>query len=157
MPTKKELAERFRKLGASDPESWAHSQIEEGIPQLAIFLFLKKAWSLVVSEADHSWISENLKTSVERPGGGVVPALERTLACGAAEQDLTTIVRVMQWRLLAGLCVLMDDPDSVEPRTNDVGWRLFQVDGDGRPIKPIGGLIESLLDTEPSGREMRPQ
>ena len=40
----KELTEIFRKLGAEDPEDWARSQIREGIPQLARFLFLREAW-----------------------------------------------------------------------------------------------------------------
>lgn len=37
----KSLTEIFRQAGAKDPESWASSQIEEGINQLARFSFLK--------------------------------------------------------------------------------------------------------------------
>src|SRR5262245_12222892 len=55
----KELADLFRKVGASDPEGWARSQIEEGIPQLARYLFLRQAWRQVVSEDDASWIDAN--------------------------------------------------------------------------------------------------
>ena len=51
-----ELTAVFRKLGARDPESWAGSQIREGINQLARFVFLRKAWSLIVKEDDASWI-----------------------------------------------------------------------------------------------------
>jgi hypothetical protein len=40
----KDLAATFRKLGARDPEGWADSQVEEGIPQLARYLFLRQAW-----------------------------------------------------------------------------------------------------------------
>jgi hypothetical protein len=37
----KRLTEIFKEGGAIDPESWASSEIEEGIPQLARFNFLK--------------------------------------------------------------------------------------------------------------------
>src|SRR5579872_1632644 len=54
----RELSALFRKLGARNPESWARSQLEENIPQLARFLFLRQAWKLVIDENDHGWISE---------------------------------------------------------------------------------------------------
>jgi hypothetical protein len=50
------LAEVFRKVGASDPEQWAKSEVEEDIPQLARFLFLRGAWRSVVSDGDTNWI-----------------------------------------------------------------------------------------------------
>jgi hypothetical protein len=37
-----ELTALFKKVGARKPEGWARSQIEEGIPQLARFLFLRQ-------------------------------------------------------------------------------------------------------------------
>ena len=41
----------------NDPESWASSQVEEGIPQLARYLFLRQAWGCVVREDDPSFRS----------------------------------------------------------------------------------------------------
>ena len=38
------LAETFRRLGAGDPEAWALSEVEDGIPQLARFIFLRRLW-----------------------------------------------------------------------------------------------------------------
>jgi len=38
-----QLTALFQKLGARHPEGWARSQIKEGIPQLARFLFLRQA------------------------------------------------------------------------------------------------------------------
>ncbi|MCM0674467.1 hypothetical protein NCC78_07165 [Micromonospora phytophila] len=38
------LAERFKELGALDPESWARSEISENIPQLARFMVLRALW-----------------------------------------------------------------------------------------------------------------
>ena len=152
----RELSELFRKLGARDPAGWARSQLEENLPQLARFLFLRQAWKLVVKPGDASWISEARQTNVKGPGGDVGATLGRLMAAGASEADLTTVVRVMQWKLLAGMCRLLDDPGDLEVDVKDVAWRLFQVDENDSPIVPIGGLLESVLETEPSGREMRP-
>lgn len=151
----KELTDLFAKLGADNPERWAHSQITEGIPQLARFLFLRQAWKLVVAANDTCWIERELQADATEPGGAIVSALRRLLANEASATDLTTVVRVMQWQLLFELCYLLDDPGDLEPEVEDMAWSLFQIDDAGRPLKPINGLHESVLETEPSGHEMR--
>jgi hypothetical protein len=153
----RELSDLFLKLGAPDPAGWARSQLEENIPQLARFLFLRQAWRLVVDADDISWISDARQTDPSGPGGEIVHALERVLSAGASQADLTSIVRVAQWKILAGLCRLLDDAGDLEPEVKDVAWRLFQIDVNDAPIAAIGGLHESVLETEPSGREMRPK
>lgn len=152
-----ELTELFRKLGARNPADWASSQLNENLPQLARFLFLREAWKLVVADNDPSWIHARISDDPAGPGGDIGPALKRLLAAGAAESDLTAVVRVMQWRLLFGLCQLLDDPGSLEKEVRDVAWRLFQVDEDDQPTAAISGLHESVLETDPTGREMRPR
>ena len=151
-----ELTTLFRTLGARDPAAWARSQIKENIPQLARFLFLRQAWRLVVNDDDSSWLSKMRQIDPNKPGGDIGSAMTRLLAAGGHEGDLTKIVRVMQWRLLFGLCQLLDDPGDIEREAGDIAWRLFQVDEDDRPVAIIGGLAESVLETEPTGREMRP-
>ena len=42
------LTKVFDRLGAADPESWARSEIEEGIPQLGRFVFLRALWDTVL-------------------------------------------------------------------------------------------------------------
>ena len=158
-----ELSALFRKLGAPNPESWARSQIRENIPQLARFLFLRQAWKLVIDENGRDWISERRQIDTNKPGGDIGPAIERILAAGADESDLTRVVRIMQWEILFGLCYLLDDPDflrddrGIIEEAGDVLWGLFQVDDNGYPVTEIGGLHESVLQTEPAGREMRPK
>jgi len=157
--TEAELTSLFAHLGAREPAAWARSQINENIPQLARFLFLRQAWKLVVPEKDRTWIAQEMQEmnmDAQGPGGAIGPALRRLLNQGASEDDLTRVVRVMQWSLLSALCYLLDDPGDVEPEVRDIAWGLFQVDEEGRPIAAISGLQESLLETEPSGREMRP-
>jgi hypothetical protein len=151
-----QLSELFRKLGAPMPEGWARSQIREGFPQLARYLFLRQAWRLVISPGDEGWISKMRPKHPDQPGGEFGPAIDRLLAAGAQPEDLTIIVRIVQWALLSGLCMLLDDPGVLEPEIADMEWQLFQVDQNGNPVEPIGGLIESVLLVDPTGREMRP-
>ncbi len=148
-----ELTELFGRLGARDPAQWAHSQIKEGIPQLARFIFLRRAWKWVVDAKDASWIQEAAALEDNVPGGAIGPALRRLSAQGANVADLTTIAAVMQWRLLSALCYLLDDPENVEPEVKDIVWQLFQVDERGQPIAPMSGLYESVLETEPGDRQ----
>ena len=132
-------------------------QIREGIPQLARFLFLREAWRRVVGPAGGDWVEQIRKLPSDGPGGHVGNALDRLLRTGAAQSDITVVVRVMQWWLLAGLCQLLDEPPALEAEVADIAWRLVLLDEHGEPTAPIEGLIESLLETEPSGREMRPR
>lgn len=166
MPNEKQIQEwtkHFRALGADDPEGWARSQVEEGIPQYARFVFLRTAWQSVISDGDTSWIDAQIQEAEQRPrdpGAGIGPALKRMLAAGASRDDIAEVVRVMQWSVLAGLAYQLADPGVAQyPRADmpQVSWELFEVDEDGQPLHPIGGLHESVLDTDPTGREMRPR
>src|SRR5690348_1563025 len=61
------LTEIFRRAGADDPESWARSQLSEGIPQLAIFSFAKALWNGVMPEVDDNWIDREIEWAKSRP------------------------------------------------------------------------------------------
>jgi hypothetical protein len=117
----------------------------------------------VVGEGDTSWIEPLIEESRRQPrgpGAGGGQALERLLAAGAAREDLAELVRVMQWEVLAGLAYQIADPGVVEYPSEElprVNWALFEMSEDDEPLHPIDGLHESVLDTEPSGREMRPK
>lgn len=160
MYDKEKLTELFQKLGAPNPERWAASQTEMGINQLGRFLFMRQGWHLVLDENDHSWIQtyiEHSKKNLNDPCSGIGPALQRLLDKGADPQDITDIVRVMQYVLLFRVCYLLDDPNLSEPELEDFSWGLFQVNEDGEIISPIEGLYSSLLSLDPTGREMRPR
>lgn len=165
-PTPEELqrlTEQFRAMGATDPASWARSQLYEGIPQFARLVFLQTAWRHVVTEDDTSWIDQTIQTAELRPrapGAGAGPALKRLLAAGASPEDITEVVRVMQWDVLAGITYLLADPGIVEYPSEEiprVNWAFVELDENDEPLHVIAGLYESVLDTEPSGREMRPK
>jgi hypothetical protein len=154
------LTEFFRLLGARDPERWASSQIEEGINQLGRFLFLRQAWRHVVDENDHSWIQTEIDRSAQdrgAPCSGIGPALTNLLNKGAEAQDITDVVRIMQYNFLFNICYLLGDPGDVEPEVQHVLWQLMQVDENGKIVSTIDALHESCLGTDPTDREMRPR
>jgi hypothetical protein len=136
-------------------------EISEGINQLLRFLFLRQAWSLVVREDDKDWAQSEIARAqryLDEPYAGVGHALRRCAEKGVSAQDLTDIVRGKQAEFLFNLCYLLGDPSFTEKELSDLGWGLFEVDTNGNPIPPgIGGLHESVLSTDPTGREMRPR
>ena len=153
------LAEVFRKAGAPDPESWAASQLEEGIPQLARFLFLRQAWKYVADEGNHDWINASIgafENNPERPFSGVGRALASMTAKGVTDEEIIDLVRGCEAETLSGFCYLLEDPGLTE-EDPEVEWALFQIDEQGQPIAAIDGLHESVLETDPTGREMRPR
>ncbi|GGO52389.1 hypothetical protein [Roseovarius pacificus] len=159
-----QLTELFRALGAQRPEQWASSQIQEKIPQLHRYLFLKQAWAQVVDETDDSWIEriiESARRNPEGPFSGQGHALERMLSLGVDRSDIVDLVRCSQAEMISGLCYLLDDPslyDEEDERVRDTGWCLVATDENLEPTREIiGGLHESVLGTDPTGREMRPR
>jgi hypothetical protein len=141
-----ELTEAFRTLGARDPAAWASSQIEQDIPQLHRFAFLKQAWGAVVEPGNANWI-ENL----QRSQGPSASALNRLVDAGCKVEDLTLIVRAMQTDILFSTCYLLDCPEPVEASDDAIGWGLFTCDAEGNPGEQIGALHESVLETDPCG------
>ncbi len=155
-----ELSELFKRLGANGPEEWAKSQINEGIPQLHRYLFLRECWRLIRSDDESGWIDKEIsaaKVDPDAPYAGIGASLERLIAAGANREDINQIVRGMQAELLANICYMLDDNGLVEPEIRGVGWGLFQTTEEGDPVESISGLHESVLVTDPTGREMRPK
>jgi hypothetical protein len=159
--TEDDLVYLFRRLGAPSPEDWAHSQVTEGIPQLARFLFLKQAWSNVVPEGDTAWIEDAIRSAQVRPNeayAGLGAALARCKAAGASAGDLTEIARCVQAELLFAIAYLLEGPSDDLNIDVDFSWGLFETDEHGQPTKyRIGDLHESVLELDPTGREMRPK
>jgi hypothetical protein len=160
IPTKLAALTRiFEIAGAKNPASWARSELQGKIPQLARFMFLRQAWRRVVSEDDTAWIDTSIAASrhdSEAPGASLGPALERCLANGGSREDLLQVARIAQWQLLHAICYLLSDPSIEEPELQHVAWALVEVDPEGRPGREICALHESVLETDPTGREMRP-
>jgi hypothetical protein len=77
------------------------------------------------------------------------------LAAGVSTDDLTEIARCVQAQLLFSLAYLLEGSQEFGV---DVSWGLFETNQDGSPTDiQIGGLHESVLETDPTGRWMRPK
>jgi hypothetical protein len=152
------LTDIFRQHGADDPESWARSQLEEGIPQLAIFCFAKALWEGIIDEDDSSWIGVDIEWAKSKPNAPCAQsgrALEEMLAKGVSKLAIIDLIRVYQFNALYHACSLLDGSRIVDLPVKD--WTLHQVDERGEPLATIQGLHEVLLGLDPTGREMRPR
>lgn len=92
------------------------------------------------------------------PFAGVGLALKRLRGSGASERDLVDLVRGMQAQLLFHVCYLLDDPSIDDRELAGVGWALVETDAEFELTGgAFGGLHESVLAADPTGREMRPR
>lgn len=157
----KELTALLAKLGAGDAEAWASSQLSEGIPQLQRFLFLRQAWSKILGDTDQSWIDGCIRAyrkDQTAPYSSIGAALIECENKGVSRQTLTDLARGVQAELLFDLCYLLEDARIEEPEFDDFQWGLFEIDTEGKPVgERIGALHESVLETDPTGREMCPR
>lgn len=155
----KELIEAFKALGALDPEGWAHSEENEGIPQLLRLLFLRNAWEDIVRDDDTGWVDRTIESSgrdPDAPYAGLGAILRTCREKGVADSDLTHMARCLQAQVLFSICYLLDGPTNIPAGIGEISWGLFQSDEDDVPFGPrVGGLHESVLETDPSGKEMR--
>ncbi len=152
------LAEVFRRAGATDPESWANSQLAEGIPQLAIFSFVKSLWNGVMPEDDDTWINQEIQWAKSRPNDPCAQsgsALEEMLAKGVSRNAIVDLVRVFQYSALYHACSILDGTHEEDVPITD--GTLHQMDENDAAVAIIQGLHEVLLGMDPTGREMRPR
>jgi hypothetical protein len=161
VPTsKEELIELFSEIGTDSPELWAKSQIEEGIPQFLRLLFLKNAWDSIPQEGDSRWIEQAISHSRRMPSAPYSGLGEILSACrekGVPDNDLTHMARCLQAQMLFTISYLLEGPTSYPDSIENISWGLFETDEEGRPLgKQISGLHESVLELDPTWREMRP-
>ena len=145
-PRPEELEAMFRELGAADPAAWASSEIDEGIPQLAIYLFLKLARLPIDELQDVSALRHMLNHAKGRKS---LDALKRVLDSAAAPSDVLEVVRDALRSYLTELCFLLDDTAAIRfsgwpnaAALEKIHWGLFRMDDQGRPDAPMSGLHE---------------
>ncbi len=161
------MIEVMRTLGADDPEGWVGSEIRGNIPQLARFLVLRRLWPEVIDRyRNHpSWIDDQILQSEADPTGYFADAglaLRRMRAAGVSEKDIASVARMVAYEAVFGVLDVIDegyDPELEEahPTWALPGWELVEVPADERQTRRhVGGLHESILSMDPSGREGRP-
>jgi uncharacterized membrane protein YheB (UPF0754 family) len=128
------IAFELHENGASDPISWALSEVEENIAQSARFYFLKEL--LAVAENIH----ENVK-SIDFD-----ESLEETYSdiCKSVGQEKMDAFLKSYGKDILGAVVNVIDYSSSSPT---VGWQLVETDGEGELTgRGIDGLHEDWLD-----------
>ena len=140
-----QLTEIFRALGATDADAWASSQIEEDIPQLALYLFLKLAVA-PISQLDSMRALRDILRGVGSREG--LEAVRRLATSPQATKDLLHIVRSVLCEYLTRMTFLLDDTAGrrfsgwpFEQTLERVHWELFQTEN-GKPVARLGGLHE---------------
>ncbi|MER7694809.1 hypothetical protein [Streptomyces sp. NPDC097610] len=137
------LRDRFANLGADEPHVWAFSEATENIPQMARYLILRRFWA----EGINRW---------KEPGAiDAIPATHRLLASGADRAEIVQVARAAAFETIASVLNILDEGDASDLDDDSFpGWCLQETARDGSPTgRSIGGLHESLLETDPSGNE----
>jgi hypothetical protein len=148
-----DFAALLRKLGARRPEIWVVPTEKGRRQELLRFLFLREAWSVVVEKGSSVWIENYLRYGRQLPAGSLGEAgraLKRIREAGAADQDITTLVRQLQAHVLFQICYLIDGTALREPEVADIQWNIFEVDEDGNPLLAFDALAEYVGETDPA-------
>ena len=119
----------------------------QDIPQEARALVLRTLWPQII---DHYL--------PERGGMADVPAARRLLDAGADPHELATAMRAAAYTAVQNLLYRIDAMGDDGSPPQAPGWMLVEIqttdDGGYEPTgRHIGGLHESLLSADPSGRE----
>lgn len=154
------LADRFRELGAEDPEGWAASEVEEDIAQLARFLLLRRVWRSAGqwNQPPSEWFTEveadeqaelPLEEDDDEPtlvaasadgvdgdDGGDPPflaarqAVQRILDAGVSPDDLREVARAVFTHAAFDVVQTVDEGYDPEAGEGMPGWLLTEVGGD---------------------------
>jgi len=131
------LRDTFARLGADDPEGWASSEVDENIPQLGRFVFLRAVWREIERWRDHD--------AVARLSDDASDESVQLAAQAAARAALDVASAIVQ---------LIDNEEDIESSEPLPGWLLVECGADGKPTgRVLGGLHESVLETDPRNIE----
>jgi hypothetical protein len=159
----KRLLEQMRALGAPEPEEWVRSEIFENIPQLTRFLVLRRLWQGIDEWRDKGslYVHSYSGMAEREPSASFADAgmaMKRMLDAGIAPEDIGRVARLVAYETTFAVLNIIDegyDPDGDEQLPH---WILVEETANGkRTGRVVGGLHESLLSLDPSGREGRPE
>lgn len=159
--SKDELIVLLKSLGVHSPEEWVQYLPDDPSTDIARYIFLKQAWDSVAAEGKTEWIDKEVIRSEEYPNepyAGLGVVLQRILNAGIDREDITELARCLQVGMLFRIGYLLDGRAYPVKGWEHIDWALFRTDDDGRPMEEqITGLHESVLQSDPTGREMRPR
>jgi hypothetical protein len=133
------LTRRLTELGASEPGSWAGSEISEGIPQQARYLVLRRIWT----KALMPWRDLGILRQNE--------SLVQLLAQGAEQELLAEALRRIVFDTVLDVVMVIDEGHDPDAPDDAPGWTLVETDSGGDTTgRRVGGLHESLLGVDPN-------
>ncbi|WP_199853835.1 hypothetical protein [Plantactinospora sp. BB1] len=125
----RQLAAVLEELGCADPHGWTRSEIEENLPQLARYRFLRTLWPQMID----SWH-------------------DGALDAGASQPDLTQLARAVAYETVFAMFQHLGDD---ERATAEVpSWTLAEISRTGHITgRQLDGLHEDLLALDPPPAE----
>jgi len=160
-----DLIEEFRRLGLERPESWARSQVREGINQLSRARLLYWLFSNITrtdNDNDRSVadaVNRYDRDEAGQPGSGIVSnpqaqIYKRMLSEGFTERDIRVVIRETEIKALMNFVCALDGCVSPPPEAGSCGFGVFEIDEKGRPLRPVNALHESVhsFNTEARAR-----
>jgi hypothetical protein len=115
---------------------------------------LKRVWEYIADDEDLAWIDNVAAQPADNgPMGDFGEITRRMLAAGVSKQDIARFARINGYEAAFGTLY------SIGSGVGDVSLRLqaFDDETDKSVDAKLGGLYESLLGSDPTGREMRPK
>ncbi|MCE9838099.1 MULTISPECIES: hypothetical protein [Proteus] len=138
----KDLCEQLKAAGATNPKSWANSELQENIPQFARFLVLKGLTDIYRDVEGN--LSEMDIYSDE------APEVHQKLASQFDEQELKKLLH-FYGKSIIGKVIDMLDQGYLYDVNGNVGWSLMELDNEGTTTdRLIQGLHEDFLEFEES-------
>jgi hypothetical protein len=136
------LTQRMTELGAPEPDSWASSEISEGIPQQARYLVLRRIWAKALTP----WRDAGMLLRNE--------TLAQLLSRGADQELLAEAVRGVVFDAVIDVVMTIDEGYDPDAPDDAPGWTLVETSSEGSATgRNVGGLHESLLEVDPHGVE----
>ena len=141
------LTERFRSLGAQDPEGWARSEIAEGIPQLARFLVLNS----IKKHALDYWQLTGALDDAAKEHEVFQRLLKHLRQSGFGDTDIGAfaqkIAAITAWQAVH----VLDEGYDADAEDKLPGWSVEERDSNGdRTGRSLGGLHESFYEFDPT-------
>lgn len=137
------LIEKFRALGADDPEGWANSELEEDAPQLARLALLKALYR----EAVEPWCDAGLLVR----SFPVAAALGEE---GASDERLATFAGCVAMNALYACLFYLSQGYDGQSKVETPGWALMEAGADGElTMRELLGLHESISVAAPTEDE----
>lgn len=138
----KDLCEQLKAASATNPKSWANSELQENIPQFARFLVLKGLTDIYRDvEGNLSEIESYSDEATE---------VHQKLASQFDEQELKELLH-FYGKSIIGKVIDMLDQGYLYDVNDNVGWSLMELDNKGTTTdRLIQGLHEDFLEFEES-------